>query len=830
MATLTTDKIISELKNYFEDKYQYVFWYDDKAQFKDIIDQIASNLNEVRLYKAQANQQFKTKIDLLSDSQHKYLIYAPYERPRIQENYLTDLEHYSKLFTADATQIILEELNLSVDKLSFVKQYHAFFGAKDRRKNFIKYWSVDFDTTPEKGIIAAITKTEKLDINELLMKIIAAGKENNQYLFLFAKYNVLDYFWKLVGNYFGYDTIENANLDNLINNLFFTYLDTELDIKNSNKFQNLLLSNKDNVQIFIDRFADSNKYNKYYISESNRVWNELKLHDLLVQESLSDLTKVTVFEEVNSIVLTKIRDKFIDNQVTDYEQVLNIIDRMSNHTRNNFSNNKENEYKFLCYSAELFNLRIPLFENWQKELDGYINNEYQIDTIYRKILLAYTRIDNNDLYSKIKKNIDLYYGNILLNSSVKQWNNTFDLSEVPSDIKQERFYHNHVSHVPERVVVIFSDALRFEVGKELEDELDNNDRLTLNMKYALTSLPSVTYMGMNVMLPHNRLRWDAKKHKVKVDDKNAENTSARDKILKTFNESNTAAQLKDILEMTSKEVKTFINGKNLIYLYHNQIDAKGHELKTTKELVDATEKAIEEIKKAIQALRTNGVSHIIVTADHGFIYQERPIYDTDKIDLANEDYLGNAHLRYLITPDKLSVRGVKSTTMGISLSNDDKTNIYYPTSPNEFIAKSGSKNYVHGGSSIQEMLIPILDIKATSRKSAAQPAKIKLAATTFRINSLKMNLLFNQIASVSDRVLPTEYNVFFVDEDEKMISNKVVVEANRKGSAADRTLPVTITIQNTNYNLNKKYYLVIENQDTNYSKKIEYTMDIFSNN
>lgn len=129
----------------------------------------------------------------------------------------------------------------------------------------------------------------------------------------------------------------------------------------------------------------------------------MKLHDLLVQESLSDLTKVTVFEEVNSIVLTKIRDKFIDNQVTDYEQVLNIIDRMSNHTRNNFSNNKENEYKFLRYSAELFNLRIPLFENWQKELDGYINNEYQIDTIYRKLLLAYTRIDNNDLYSKIKK-------------------------------------------------------------------------------------------------------------------------------------------------------------------------------------------------------------------------------------------------------------------------------------------------------------------------------------------------------------------------------------------------------------------------------------------
>ena len=136
MTTLTTDKIISELNNYFADDYQYVFWYDDKQQFQDIIDQIASKLTEAKLYKAQADQQFKTKIDLLDDPQHKYLIYAPYKRPKSQENYLTDMEHYSKLFTADATQIILEELNLPENKLSFVKRYHAYFGAKTRRSDF----------------------------------------------------------------------------------------------------------------------------------------------------------------------------------------------------------------------------------------------------------------------------------------------------------------------------------------------------------------------------------------------------------------------------------------------------------------------------------------------------------------------------------------------------------------------------------------------------------------------------------------------------------------------------------------------------------------------
>lgn len=70
MPTLTTDKIIAKLNSYFTDN-QYVFWYDDKQEFKDIIDSIAQRLSSVKLYKAQANQQFKSKIDLLNDSEHK---------------------------------------------------------------------------------------------------------------------------------------------------------------------------------------------------------------------------------------------------------------------------------------------------------------------------------------------------------------------------------------------------------------------------------------------------------------------------------------------------------------------------------------------------------------------------------------------------------------------------------------------------------------------------------------------------------------------------------------------------------------------------------------
>ena len=723
----------------------------------------------------------------------------------------------------------MEELQLPENQLLFVKKYNSYFGAKTRRADFVKYWSDTFDKTPEKGIIAAITKTEKLDMNELLMKVIAAGYTNNHYIFAFSKYDVLDTFWKMVMNYFGGETDSEVDLKYLVERIFITYLANELNNKLPDRFKNYYLKQSDNVQIFIDRFADSNKYQQYYDNCSSTVWRDLNLNTVLKHEPAMILTKISIFEEINHLILAKLVAKFDGKRITDYEQLLEIIDQMLDHTRNNFNGGTEPEYKFLRYAAELLNLRVPMVDDWQDELNDYLDNSYKFDTIYRKSLLAYTNIIDTDNYIDIKKTIDRYYGNILLDSSVKQWNETFDLKEVPAKLKQERFYHNYVRDVRERVVVIFSDALRYEVAKELEEELNSDDRLTMKMNHAITVLPSVTYMGMNVMLPHETLEWDNKTSKVKVNGENAENTDSRDKLLKSYDKNNLAFQLKNVLEMSSKEIKQMIIGKNVIYLYHNQIDAKGHELKTTKELVEATEKAIDEIKQAVQVLRTNGITHIIITADHGFIYQEKPIEDKDKIDLQGQNYEGNAHLRYLITPSQISVMGVKNTTMGVSLNNDDPTNVYYPVSPNEFVARSGSKNYVHGGSSIQEMLIPVLDIKATSRRSIAQPAEIKLAATTFRINNLKMNLLFNQTAPISDTVLPAEYHAYFTDEDGNLISNNVTIEANRTGSAADRTIAITITMQDMQYDLDKKYYLVIDREgSTEEPKRFEYSMDLIN--
>ena len=174
-----------------------------------------------------------------------------------------------------------------------------------------------------------------------------------------------------------------------------------------------------------------------------------------------------------------------------------------------------------------------------------------------------------------------------------------------------------------------------------------------------------------------------------------------------------------------------------------------------------------------------------------------------------------------------NIKGIKETTMGVSLANDDPTHIYYPSSKSVFVSRgSSNSNYAHGGSSLQEMLIPILDIKARSNKSQAVPAEIKLAMANYKINNYQMHLTFNQVKAISNLVRPARYRVYFTDNKDNLISNQGVIDADRKGRAIDRVISVTITVQKQTYDYNRDYYLVIENIDDMSKTIYTYSMDL----
>ena len=58
-----------------------------------------------------------------------------------------------------------------------------------------------------------------------------------------------------------------------------------------------------------------------------------------------------------------------------------------------------------------------------------------------------------------------------------------------------------------KVVVIISDALRYEVAEELLRLVRQEDRYDAEIEPLLAVLPSFTQLGMAALLPHQRWRW-----------------------------------------------------------------------------------------------------------------------------------------------------------------------------------------------------------------------------------------------------------------------------------------------------------------------------------
>src|SRR5699024_8570199 len=74
--------------------------------------------------------------------------------------------------------------------------------------------------------------------------------------------------------------------------------------------------------------------------------------------------------------------------------------------------------------------------------------------------------------------------------------------------KQNDFFDNFVEpflHKNQRVFVIISDALRFEVAKELKTILHHEQRATASIQAMQGIVPSITSFGMASLLPHKQL-------------------------------------------------------------------------------------------------------------------------------------------------------------------------------------------------------------------------------------------------------------------------------------------------------------------------------------
>lgn len=142
-------------------------------------------------------------------------------------------------------------------------------------------------------------------------------------------------------------------------------------------------------------------------------------------------------------------------------------------------------------------------------IERYTSVWYKVDTSYRKAVLAYSKADFSndihvDLYKNTRDTLEKAYMDFL-NKTNREWlkclsGNNFNYSNLEVPL-QYNFYEEEIAPLDQKVALVISDALRYEVAAELLQEIHKDSKSEIHLNHRLASIPSTTAVGMTNLLP-----------------------------------------------------------------------------------------------------------------------------------------------------------------------------------------------------------------------------------------------------------------------------------------------------------------------------------------
>lgn len=817
MAELNLKQIIDRLNAEFTgDTRKLVFWYDDKADFAEDLENV--ELENAKIYHLQPDNQFYTKYFLERvDTTTNYLIYAPFPKPDVRDNHLEDTMLYSKRFFADRASLLSVDLGIEEKYKPILEKHIKFFADKKRTQRF---YDLEIENFNEEniltGLLSAICKARTCSFEEVVRIVLTEGSlSDNTYMQQFEQYDLLPSFWKLCEQHFGYTDVK-PTLERLLVTLFVTYTARYVQADLPAAWKSFVSYKAGNIIAFLDSLMNSILYRDKYDELSDHVAKGLNVYQTFAGYRADDLVECDTFLAVDQVLVKWLIERLLVEDVGAKLGELTIPEVCEKRSKMHFGRKTAKTYRLLNSAYHI--VKEANYKNavgFKAIIDQYLTTDYTVDQEYRNFYYAYGQLENTDAIEPLRERVENIYTNEYLAALLPAWNDGIRQKDALSVIPLQReFYDTNLRYSKERTVVIISDAMRYEVGQELFARMQDDPKCTAQLNVQLGVLPSYTRLGMAALLPHRTLEM-TDDFQVLVDGTLCDNLAGRQQVLQSYVPDSVCIQFDDIKNMKVADLRDVLTKRQVVYVYHNQIDARGDKPNTEDEVFNACEEAVQEIMELIRRISSSGNTyHFIVTADHGFLYKRDKLTESDKITGKSAEK-AFVNRRFIVSKNPVQDNGIDHMSMETVLGNPDTKMVSYPVSSNVFKVAGGGANYVHGGSSPQEMLVPVLDIKMERGRMEIQNAKIELVSTISKITNLITFLEFIQSEAVSDMVKPATYRIYFISEDNEKISNEVTYVAdNRDEDVHKRKFRVKFTFKDKTYDKNKQYYLVVYDEAT----------------
>jgi uncharacterized protein (TIGR02687 family) len=766
-----------------------VFWYDPTGDWSEAFDAFeAPDTTRLRLER----NEFATKVRIARDPDARFLVYSPAARPPDAENWLLDLLLQGHEFRADRTSLALDDAGLPHAYRHLAEEHGAFFRSGKRVQALREL--VSSDDEPEQirlKMMAVLAGLVSPDLDTLLLRFLARGAGElglDPIEETFGSAALVAPFWRLIERAFGY-TSPTPSLRDFAVLLFRAAnpLDKQATLH-------------PHARVFLQRWQDSQSQ-----QESFRAWSRTLEEDLQVAAALEDLADQSALGEWDTF---EVFERFTLHRLCQAFEVgvaAELLRETIHARRDSFwYPDHRDGYAALEHAVELRE-SIAAAELMVESVDAgvsrYTGSWWRIDTAYRRCILHLRRYNQVNVMERIREWVEKAYINNFLLPLADHWSDRVrDLERWASDTlpAQNTFFEMYVQPFRNRgqkVFVIISDALRYEAAAEFAERISAANRWTAELEANFGMLPSYTQLGMAALLPGARWAVDAGSGSVTVDGQSASGTANRAEILcLACGGSAVALTAEAFLELNTKtEGRALAREHDVIYIFHNLIDKVGDDARTEAKTFDAVEEAFDELDAILRKVANVNGNNMILTADHGFLFQQDPVADGDMMPIPKAAEWTYTTRRFALGREIEPKSGVKLFPAD-ALGLEGDWTAAFPLNLGRFPLKGSGKRYVHGGLTLQEIVIPVVKIhKARSDDTGrveVEPLRVPTKITTGQLSIA----LFQQEPAV-DKVLPRTLRVGIYAQDGTLLSEvKTVTFDSRELEPRQRETTVLLAL------------------------------------
>lgn len=357
-------------------------------------------------------------------------------------------------------------------------------------------------------------------------------------------------------------------------------------------------------------------------------------------------------------------------------------------------------------------------DNLDKYVELYVESFHKVDMFYRKALALYYELSYAETvvppeFAESKQHLDGKYASAANRLTVEWLSCVRDSGDSLKPVTIERqndfFANNYVAN--KKLVIIVSDALRYEVGVELMEELGKKKHIA-TITPMLAQLPAETKFTKPALLPHEKLTLQG--DEMAVDGKILSTTQQKETQILRYKPGAVCVNFSDVCHNVTSQRELFKN--QLVYVMHDRIDHHGHD-QSAEEITKACRETVAELVKFIHSLHMSlNVYNVIVTSDHGFLFNDIKFEEKDKIQI-KEETLDKTSRYYLTLSDAPVEEVVKLPLSEVSaMESSEKVYVATPNGNNRFAAPGGYM-FAHGGASLQELLVPVIHSNARKDNS-----------------------------------------------------------------------------------------------------------------